>query len=145
IDHFDIIFRFECVNIDNCHIFPHPSCRRRWWDRFQMMPREQVSSSATFQAVFRFFKVICYMFFIIALVCSAAVSKLCVLLMTSGITKDPQPEHNWPAKTQLVISMCFPYGIWFLVYSAKSLFGSTAWPSLPLLTSVGFHSSVILK
>ncbi|XP_052792125.1 chitin synthase chs-2-like [Mya arenaria] len=102
-----------------------------------MMPREQVSSSATFQAVFRFFKVICYMFFIIALVCSAAVSKLCVLLMTSGITKVTRllPEHNWPAKTQLVISMCFPYGIWFLVYSAKSLFGSTAWPSLPLLTS----------
>ncbi|XP_052282932.1 chitin synthase chs-2-like [Dreissena polymorpha] len=36
----------------------------------------------------------------------------------------------------LLISMCFPYGVWLLVYSSKSLFGSSTWPSFSLLSSV---------
>ncbi|XP_060582419.1 LOW QUALITY PROTEIN: chitin synthase chs-2-like [Ruditapes philippinarum] len=110
----------------------------RWWDRFQMMPREQVSNSATFQTVFKFFKVVCYIFIMIMVLTSAVVNKICVLIMTSSVTKDPLTESQWPVKTMLLISICFPYSIWFLVYSGKSVFGSTTWPSLSLLSSVLF-------
>ncbi|XP_045215162.2 chitin synthase chs-2-like [Mercenaria mercenaria] len=111
---------------------------QRWWDRFQMMPREQTSNSAAFQTVFKIFKVVCYIFIMVMVLGSAVVNKVCVLMMTSSITKDPLTESMWPVKTMLLISICFPYSIWFLVYSGKSLFGSTTWPSLSLLSSVLF-------
>ncbi|KAH3829628.1 hypothetical protein DPMN_102855 [Dreissena polymorpha] len=56
-------------------------------------------------------------------------------------SQDALPETQWPAKTMLLISMCFPYGVWLLVYSSKSLFGSSTWPSFSLLSSVGTRGS----
>ena len=66
--------------------FPWFSIFSRWWDRFQMMPRENVSSSDTFQNMFKFFKIVCYILLFILVLGSAVVNKLCILLMTSSIT-----------------------------------------------------------
>jgi len=60
------------------------------------------------------------------------------------LIQDPQTETAWPARTLLVISMCFPYGMWLLVYSGKSVFGSHAWPSVPLLAAVRNSRKTIL-
>ena len=45
-----------------------------------------------------------------------------------------------PTKMMLVISMCIPYAISFVTYTAKSLFGSNAWPSFGLLVSVSIEN-----
>ncbi|KAH3829714.1 hypothetical protein DPMN_102942 [Dreissena polymorpha] len=52
-----------------------------------MMPREQSTKGTAFQTVFKFFKVVCYIFLFIVVLTSAVVNKLCIMLMTSGITK----------------------------------------------------------
>jgi len=52
-----------------------------------MMPREQISRSSTLHTLFKFFKVVCYIFLFVIVLVSAVVNKLCVLLMTSSITK----------------------------------------------------------
>lgn len=43
---------------------------------------------------------------------------------------------NSPTHTMLIISICFPYVLWVIGYTAKSLFGSCAWPSLKTTTVV---------
>ncbi|XP_060062788.1 chitin synthase chs-2-like [Ylistrum balloti] len=103
----------------------------RLWDRFQMIPRERVSTSDTFRPFLRAFKIFCYVLFFCVVLGSAVVSKLCILLMSSSILKDKKAlrESNSPTNTMLVITICFPYIIWMFSFSAKSLFGSNAWPS----------------
>ncbi|KAK3096905.1 hypothetical protein FSP39_004615 [Pinctada imbricata] len=107
----------------------------RLWDRFQMIPRERISTSDTFRPFLRAFKFICYIFLFCIVLGSAVVSKICILIMTSSITKDPKAlkDGDSPANTMLVISICFPYVCWVLSYSAKSLFGSSSWPRFKLV------------
>ncbi|XP_069137723.1 chitin synthase chs-2-like [Argopecten irradians] len=103
----------------------------RLWDRFQMIPRERVSTSDTFRPFLRAFKIFCYVLFFCVVMGSAIVSKLCILLMSSSILKDKKAlwESDSPTNTMLVIAICFPYIIWMFSFSAKSLFGSNSWPS----------------
>ncbi|XP_021358360.1 uncharacterized protein LOC110453643 [Mizuhopecten yessoensis] len=103
----------------------------RLWDRFQMIPRERVSTSDTFRPFLRAFKIFCYVLFFCVVLGSAVVSKLCILLMASSILKDKKAlrESDSPTNTMLVIAICFPYVIWMFSFSAKSLFGSNSWPS----------------
>ena len=60
---------------------------RRMWDKFQMMPREQQSQSETFRPLFRIFKLICYLILFCLVLGSAVINKICILMMTSTITK----------------------------------------------------------
>ncbi|KAL4227222.1 hypothetical protein ACF0H5_012667 [Mactra antiquata] len=110
----------------------------RWWDRFQMMPRDPASTSSRFLTIYKIFKVLCYIFLLLVVFTSAVINRMCVLIMSSSVLKESAPESSWPSKTMLIIAMCFPYALGTFVYSAKSLFGSTTWPSLSLLASVLF-------
>ena len=50
-------------------------------------------------------------------------------------------ESESPTNTMLVISLCFPYMIWTLSYTAKSFFGSNSWPSYKMIIVVSCHIS----
>lgn len=68
------------------HIFfSHNSSRL--WDRFQMIPRERVSTSDTFRPFLRLFKVLCYTLLFCIVLGSAVAAKTSILLMTSSIVK----------------------------------------------------------
>ncbi|XP_071166727.1 chitin synthase chs-2-like [Mytilus edulis] len=107
----------------------------RLWDRFQMIPRERISTSDTIRPFVKVFKFICYVLLFCLVLTSAVVSKMCVLLLASSIIKDPVTKNDAdsPAYTMLVIAMCSPYICWVFSYSAKSLFGSSAWPSFRMV------------
>ncbi|XP_076101725.1 chitin synthase chs-2-like [Mytilus galloprovincialis] len=107
----------------------------RLWDRFQMIPRERISTSDTIRPFVKVFKFICYVLLFCLVLTSAVVSKMCVLLLATSIIKDPVTKNDAdsPAYTMLVIVMCSPYICWIFSYSAKSLFGSSAWPSFRMV------------
>lgn len=67
------------------YLFSHNSSRL--WDRFQMIPRERVSTSDTFRPFLRLFKVLCYTLLFCIVLGSAVAAKTSILLMTSSIVK----------------------------------------------------------
>ncbi|XP_061192087.1 chitin synthase chs-2-like [Saccostrea echinata] len=101
-----------------------------------MIPRERVSTSDTLKPFLRAFKAICYVLLFCIVLGSAVAAKTSVLIMTSSIVKDENARdvNSSPTNTMLIICICFPYALWILTYTARSLFGSSAWPSFKTTT-----------
>ncbi|XP_062590686.1 chitin synthase chs-2-like [Saccostrea cucullata] len=117
-------------------LFSNLNLQSRLWDRFQMIPRERVSTSDTLKPFLRAFKAICYVLLFCIVLGSAVAAKTSILIMTSSIVKDENARNvnNSPTNTMLIICICFPYALWILTYTARSLFGSSAWPSFKTTT-----------
>ncbi|KAL5004022.1 hypothetical protein ScPMuIL_017478, partial [Solemya velum] len=109
----------------------------RFWDRFQMIPREPPLTNETFSSLKKLFKIVCYIFLFVIVTICGVVNKLSVLGMTSSIPKGQYYLNTGetPTRTVLIISIVFPYIGWFIMYSTKSFFGRVAWPSIGIIAS----------
>ena len=60
---------------------------RNLWDRFQIIPRDNVDSSKNLRTFLKFFKVFFYLILFLLVLGSAVVNKLAILVMTSSIVR----------------------------------------------------------
>ncbi|XP_041375426.1 chitin synthase chs-2-like [Gigantopelta aegis] len=103
------------------------------WDRFQIIPRDNVDTSKNLRTFLKFFKCFFYLILILLVLGSAVANKLSILVMTSGIVRDLKTDDPNPTNTMILIGLCLPYVLWFLNYSARSLFGSSHWPTFKMI------------
>ncbi|XP_021346055.1 uncharacterized protein LOC110445656 [Mizuhopecten yessoensis] len=98
------------------------------YDIFQVSEREFEESDYIFKEILKGIRLFLYVFFVIIILSCAVASKISLLLLTSGISKDAESrgEHLF----MVLICMCLPIGwSWFMAFM-KILFGGKEWPSI---------------
>ncbi|GFS22587.1 chitin synthase, partial [Elysia marginata] len=103
------------------------------WDRFQIVPRDNRPDHASLQTGMKLMKAVWYVVSLVIVCGMALVSKLTFLTLTSGRVKGTRGDSSDPSPTLTLLCICFPYLCNVVVFTGRSLFGSSGWPSFKMI------------
>ncbi|KAK3732083.1 hypothetical protein RRG08_026468 [Elysia crispata] len=103
------------------------------WDRFQIVPRDNHPDHASLQTGMKLMKAVWYVITLLIVCCMALVSKLAFLTLTSGRIKGTRGGSSDPGPTLTLLCICFPHLCNVVIYTGRSLFGSSGWPSFRMI------------